>query len=179
MATEIILPMALPLLREQLGFRRTVCACEYCRAPCRHIPGSLDVADLSRLCPAGRDVFAWAEQHLRALIDRPVPTLVPARQANGHCHWFFDGKCAVHDCAPYSCAFFDSHMTEAEVERRSAATIQARREGATQDGLYHRVWLHLARKGLIGSFGDRSALLEEMGKIRRKAERNRGRLQVT
>src|SRR5437762_9516532 len=104
----------LPERREQHGFRRTECACAFCTAPCRHVPGSLDVSDLARLCPAGRDVFAWAEEHLRAVTDKPYPTLVPARGPDGHCHWYFDGGCAVHDRAPYSCAFFDAHMSEEE-----------------------------------------------------------------
>jgi hypothetical protein len=123
-------------------------------------------------------VFAWAEEHLRALTGLPVPTLVPARQADGSCHWLFDGKCAVHENAPYSCAFFDSHMTEFEAERRSEATVQARREDAAKDGLYYRVWLHLCRKGLIGRFGDRAALSEEVRKIQLRAEHHRRRSQV-
>src|SRR6266513_2677801 len=86
----------LPLVRERYGFRRTQCACELCRAPCRHLPGSLDVADLWRLCPPGRDLFEWAEEHLRALTDKPYPTLVPLRLKGGPCHWLFDGQCAVH-----------------------------------------------------------------------------------
>src|SRR5262245_55650859 len=110
----------LPLVREQYGFRRTACACAFCTAPCRHMPGSLDVTDLARLCP-GQDIYSWAEQHLAAVIDKPFPTLVPVRRSNGHCHWLFENKCVVHAGAPYSCAFFDSHMTEDEIERRSAA----------------------------------------------------------
>lgn len=141
------------------------------------MPGSLDVADLTRLCPTGVDVFVWAEQHLRAVIDKPFPTLVPARQANGHCHWLFDGRCAVHEQAPYSCAFFDSHMTEEEVDRRSAATIRARQEDSAGDGLYYRVWQHLRRKGLTAPSGDRDALAEDVSRIRRNAERSRRRLE--
>lgn len=167
-----------PSGREQFGFRRTVCGCEFCRAPCRHIPGSLDVADLPRLCPPGQDVFAWAEQHLRALTDKPFPTLVPARQANGHCHWLVAGQCAVHAHAPYSCAFFDSHQSEAEVQRRSAATIEARRQDAAQNGLYYRVWRHLCEKGLIGPSGDRAGLATELRRLHRRAERQQRRLQA-
>jgi hypothetical protein len=163
-------------VREQHGFLRTECGCAFCEAPCRHIPGSLDVSDLSRLCPAGHDVFAWAEQHLRAVTDKPYPTLVPARQANGHCHWLFDGQCAIHANAPYSCAFFDAHMSAGEVKRRSAATIRARREDAAADGLYVRVWRHLGRKGLTSSSGDRTALANEMRRIQRNAERSRRRV---
>ena len=105
--------MELPLAREEYGFRRTVCGCECCRAPCRHVPGSLDVTDLVRLCPPPLDLFVWAEQHLRAVVDKPYPTLVPARGPGGHCHWLFEGQCVVHENAPYSCAFFDTHMTDA------------------------------------------------------------------
>jgi hypothetical protein len=129
------------------------------------MPGSLDVADLLRLCPPNEDPFTWAEQHLVALTDKAFPTLVPARQANGHCHWLFDGRCAVHADAPYSCAFFDAHMTEAEIERRSAATIEARRQDGVQRGLYWRVWQHLIRNGLIGSSGNRTALAEEVHRL--------------
>jgi hypothetical protein len=157
----------LPVTRETYGFPRTVCGCEFCRAPCRHMPGSLDVTDLTRLCPPDQDFFAWAEQHLRALTDKPYPTLVPARQENGACHWLFGGLCAVHENAPFSCAFFDMHMTDLEVTRRTAATIQARQDDAARNGLYYRVWLHLCRKELIGIPGNRAALAEELHEMRR------------
>jgi hypothetical protein len=126
----------------------------------------LDVADLERLCPPGQDLLSWAEEHLRAVTDKQFPTLVPARQANGHCHWLYEGRCAVHDNAPYSCAFFDSHMDNAEVEKRSQATIQARKRDAADNGLYHQVWQHLRRKGLGAPSGDREALAAEIASIR-------------
>jgi hypothetical protein len=163
-------------VREAHGFRRTECGCAFCQAPCRHIPGSLDPSDLPRLCPTGQDVFVWAEQHLRAVTDKPVPTLVPARHPDGPCHWYFDDRCAVHEHAPYSCAFFDMHMSAAEVERRSAATIRARREDAAADGLYFRVWRHLCERNLTAPSGDRTALAEELQTIRRHAERQHRRL---
>ncbi len=165
----------LPLIREAFGFRRTQCACELCRAYCRHVPGTLDPADLPRLCPPPQNLLAWAEQHLRALVGRGYPALVPAPQANGHCHWHFDGKCAVHENAPYSCAFFDAHMLQDEVDRRVAATLQAIREDEAVTGPYSRVWLHLQRKGLIGKGGDRDALLAEARQARRRAERSQRR----
>jgi len=87
-----------------------------------------------------------------------VPTLVPARQANGHCHWLFAERCAVHDNAPFGCAFFDAHMTPAEADRRAAATMQARREDAAANGLYYRVWLHLCQRGFVSRSGDRDGL---------------------
>ncbi len=155
----------LPVVREELGFRRTVCGCARCQAPCRHVPGSLAPADLFRLCPPGQDPFTWAEEHLRAVIDKPFPTLVPARRADGHCHWLFDGLCAVHPAAPFGCAFFDAHMAADEVARREAATIQARREDAAANGPYYQVWRHLRRKGLTAPSGDRAALMAELDRL--------------
>src|ERR1700682_4838839 len=95
--TNSKLAQELPLVRQEYGFHRTVCGCAFCRTPCRHLPGSLDVTDLLRLCPAGEDVMAWAQEHLRALTEKPYPTLVPARHPHGPCHWLFDGQCVVHE----------------------------------------------------------------------------------
>jgi hypothetical protein len=164
--------------RQEFGFRRTECGCELCRAPCRHIPGGLAPPDLTALCPPGQDVFRWAEEHLRALTG-PVPTLVPARRGDGACHWHFDGKCAVHQHAPFGCAFFDSHMSADEERRRSAAGVRARREDAAAGGLCHRVWLHLCRLGLKEGPADRSALAEEARRMVRHRERRRGQLRAS
>jgi hypothetical protein len=160
----------LPLVREELGFRRTECGCAFCQAYCLHVPGSLGPTDLQRLCPPGSDVFAWAEEHLRALIDKPYPALVPVRR-DGPCHWHFGGRCAVHDRAPFGCAFFDAHMDRAEVERRSAAVVRAVTDDAAANGLHYRVWLHLRNKGLTAPSGDRAGLRAEMERIRRGAAR--------
>jgi hypothetical protein len=158
-----------PDSRTAYGFARTVCGCAVCQAPCRHIPGSLDVADLTQLCPLGQDLIVWAEEHLRAIVDKGFPTLVPARRDDGHCHWLYEGRCLVHEVSPFSCAFFDSHMTEAEIERRSAATIRARKEDALSKGLYYRVWFHLRRKNLVAPSGDRDALAREVACLRRQS----------
>ncbi len=152
--------------RTQYGFARTKCGCAFCSAYCKHVPGRLDVGDLERLCPPGRDVFAWAEEHLRAVADSPFPKLVPARREQGPCHWFLDGKCLVHENAPYGCAFFDSHMDPAEVERRSKAANRASREDAARNGLFTRVWRHLCGRGLTTPSGNRGRLDEELRHIR-------------
>lgn len=151
--------------RQQYGFTRTTCGCERCTAPCRHIPGSLAVEDLVRLWPGKDDIFTWAAEHLRAIVDKTFPTLVPARNMNGHCHWLFEGKCLVHENAPYGCAFFDTHMSQEESKRRSSATIQARHDDAAAKGLYFRVWVHLAERGLIVPSGDRVGLSTELRQI--------------
>ncbi len=165
-------------LRQEQGLRRTECACEFCKVHCRHMPGTLVPSDLARLCPAGQDLYAWAEQHLRALTDKPYPVLVPARGVFGPCHWFFDGRCAVHAAAPFGCAFFDAHMGEEEVGRRATAMVEAIREDGAAKGLYGRVWRHLREKGLIAPAGDRAAVRVEMAKVRRMAEGSRRRVQV-
>ncbi len=158
-------------MRIEHGFRRTECACAFCKAYCKHMPGTLDPSDLSRLCPPESDVFAWAEGHLRARVEQPYPALVPARGPDGACHWYFDGLCAVHEAAPFSCAFFDAHMSDDEVRRRVGATVRACEEDAAAGGPYYRVWLHLRQKGLIAPRGDRRALLAELKRIDRSAER--------
>ncbi len=165
----------LHLIREVHGFRRTACGCEWCKVYCRHMPGTLDPSDLARLCQSGQDLFVWAEQHLRALVDQPYPALVPARNEMGHCHWYYAGKCAVHESAPYSCAFFDAHMEQEEVNRRVEATIRACKEDATADGLYYRLWLHLCDKKLVANRGDQHALLAEVQRLSRRAQRHRQR----
>jgi hypothetical protein len=152
--------------REAHGYSRTVCACAACQAPCRHIPGSLDVGDLLRLCPSNHELFTWAEEHLRAIVDKGYPTLVPARGRDGACHWLFEGQCAVHPYAPYSCAFFDSHMTEPEISERSRATIAARRQDEADRGLYYLIWRHLCSKNLLAPSGNRAALAANIERLR-------------
>ena len=151
---------------QRYGFPRTRCGCDFCSAYCRHVPGRLDVSDPARLCPEGQDVFAWAEQHLQAVTDRPYPKLVPVKQANGHCHWYIDGKCAVHEKAPYGCAYFDAHMSTDEVKKRSQAADQASLNDATADGLHYRIWRHLRDRGLTRPSGDRAPLEAELLRIR-------------
>lgn len=163
--------------RNDFGFSRTTCGCEFCKVYCRHMPGSLAVPDLERLCPKGQDVFAWAEQHLRAITDKPYPTLVPRRQENGQCHWFFEGGCVVHQAAPYSCAFFDSHMSDEEAARRSEASVASRRADAAEQGLYFRVWQHLQRMGLTAPSGDREGVRLDMSRLQRAPIRNQRRRQ--
>jgi hypothetical protein len=153
-------------MAEQHGFQRTECACDMCQIPCRHNPGGLDVADLERMCPAGQDIFVWAEEHLRALTEKPWPVLVPSRHVKGHCHWYYEGKCLVHDIAPYGCAFFDSHMPADQVAGRYAAMSAARQADAAAHGLYEHVWLHLCRKGLIGRPGKTADLAAALHRLR-------------
>jgi len=83
---------------------------------------------------------------------------------NGHCHWYFDGKCAVHENAPYGCAFFDSHMSENEIRERYQAMAEARRADAEADGIYYQVWKYLRDRGLVDTSKNRSAMRSNAGR---------------
>jgi hypothetical protein len=155
----------LPVLdpdRVEFGFPRTRCPCAACAAPCSFIPGYLVPDDLPRLAAhhgPGADPLAWAAEHLLAspgaLVARAgrafrIPTLVPARGPGGACAFLADGgACAVHEAAPFGCAFFDSHMTAAQADRRSLAGLRAVARAWSDGGLYAEAWRGLAEAGRV------------------------------
>jgi Fe-S-cluster containining protein len=153
----------------RLAFRapRVICDCEECRAPCRVIPGYLVPEDLERLIPGNskeaKPPLAWCEEHLRAspgalihsLVTNEVirvPTLVPARKADGSCHWLDkEERCMVHANSPFGCSFFlvctpldrDHGLAHAGIR----AVILAWRE--QPQSLYAEVWNHLNDRQLV------------------------------
>src|ERR1700722_10542406 len=139
-----------PAKRQEFGFQRTTCSCKKCSLWCEYVPGSLVPSDLDRLIPLGEDPFLWAEQHLLASpgfqIRTPqftvkIPSLGPRRQNNGHCHWFQDGRCAVHENSPYGCAFFgECEMTDDHAEKAARAGREARAKAFQEGGLYAQLW---------------------------------------
>jgi len=146
--------------RAEFGFCRTVCACDNCRLGCYHRPGYLIPADLERIrdhLAPGEGLVAWAGRHLLAspgavVVRRGrvfrIPTLVPARRADGACTFLTaDGRCAIHAVAPFGCAFFDAHMGHAEADRRSLHGLRAVVDAWAADGPYARVWEALADAG--------------------------------
>lgn len=167
---RVSLPMA-PVAtgRTQLGFTRTACGCPACSLPCRYIPGFLVPEDLVRLAGGAwnspHSLAAWAIEHLRAspgatvglqshdgtLSVVRVPTLVPARQADGlACHWLrADGGCSVHADSPFGCAMCDHHMNAAEGQARSMAGLRAVMEAWGRSDTYAAVWVMLHRAGLV------------------------------
>ena len=179
-------------MRQEFSFNRTSCACPDCSVSCRFVPGYLVPDDLLRLYiavndgwpvfDARRSMLEWAERHLRAspgaLVAREdertnrmtyfrIPTLVPATQDGlPACHWLAkDGKCQVHDNAPFGCAFMDAHMGEAEGTNRSAAGLRAIAEDFRTNGMYASVWIHLHARGLIAASPEekRAAMQKEIG----------------
>lgn len=172
--------ISLPV-RTEFGFQRTKCACELCSFYCRIMPGFLVPSDLQRLCPPEADLMAWAREHLRAsqgfrLVGPggavlQIPSLVPAKNASGHCHWLQpDGRCGVHEDSPYGCAFVDQHMKDSEAGRRNEAGRLARMEDFAAGGPYSQVWHMLMKEGLTGG-GEHAQAMVELRRIRAKLDR--------
>jgi len=152
--------------RTEFGFERTKCGCRKCSINCEHIPGFLVPADVPRIAAklGYTDLGKFAEENLRASPGWKIgmrdnrtgevtgairlPTLVPARQENGHCKFLKEGRCQIHDVAPYGCAFFDEHMTDPEGDRRSQAALMAVAEDNDAEGDYHLLGHYLRSKGL-------------------------------
>lgn len=141
-------------------FVRSSCACEACSVFCKYFPGYLLPEDLVRLCPQNENLYEWSERELLAspgakvvkngVVVR-VRTLVPARNAEGHCkHLLPSGLCAIHEGSPYGCAFFDSHQSQHQYLDRSMYGLGVIRMDWQVNGLYSTVWLHLEGKGLVG-----------------------------
>jgi hypothetical protein len=148
--------------RIEFGFHRTQCDCLECARSCYHVPGYLIPADLERIhrhLAPDQDLRAWAKEHLLAspgaLVLRGgracrILTLVPARQPDGACVFLTAaGRCAIHTVSPFGCAFFDSHMSHSECDRRSKRGLQAVLEAWEAGELYAHVWVALAGDGLV------------------------------
>ena len=153
----------MPRTRTEFGFPRTSCDCRLCRVFCRHYPGFLIPADLRRLVPPDQDPFEWAREHLRVRVrpagrtarnPKGVPlvteALLPATTAAGACHWYREGRCAIHAVAPFGCAFFDQHQSERQAENRAnRAQAVIELALADPDSLYRRLCDDLLSRGLV------------------------------
>jgi len=106
-----------------------------------------------------------------------APSLVPAKEEGGHCHWFRDGRCLVHANSPFGCAFLDQHLSDREALRRNNEGRLARAEAFRSSSLYARVWHHLREKGLTYLSGpaDRAAAMAAIRRLDRQAERRQVR----
>ena len=174
--------VSLPVIRQEAGFKRTTCGCELCSCYCKVMPGSLLPSDLERLIPKDQDPMTWARTHLRAsngsvMVNSltgesvSIPSLVPAKQANGHCHWLTpDGKCSVHANSPFGCAFFDQHMKDDEAERRNHYARMTRAQAFDDHSLYAEIWHMLKAEGLVGG-GEYAQIKKELQRVRSSMER--------
>lgn len=146
-------------LRSQ--FMRTICDCPACRAHCRRQPGPLAPEDVGLICdtleihPTELEPMLVASPG--ALVIRGgqvqrIPTITPARQSDGSCTFLAaDGRCSIHDCAPFGCAHFDHHMDAQEGNRRATALY---RELLEHGEGYYRLRAKLERNGQISGKDD-------------------------
>ncbi len=116
-------------------FDRTICACSACSAYCRRQPGPLAPGELEELTAflvrhhgltedTARRLFRASPGAVLANTDTgtvvQVGTITPARKPDGSCVFLTeDGRCGVHEVAPFGCAFLDAHFGEADGQRRS------------------------------------------------------------
>ena len=151
--------------RKEFEALRSVCDCENCTLNCEFIPGYLIPADLERIAKARgytanleEEVIKWASRELLASPGATVlrhdgqrakvPTLVPARRFDEACvHLTAEGRCAIHDVAPFGCAFFHAHQPKEESDELSATGLRAIIVDILQDGLYIRIWAMLWESG--------------------------------
>lgn len=150
------------IARTDYGFDRTICGCWNCTQPCRHMPGMLAPADVPRIAQRldYDDVGVFARENLVASPGatvihegkvKTIPTLVPQRQANGHCKFLTDeSQCAIHDVAPYGCSHFSYHMSRREGDRRSEAVLRDVMESHEKEEEYSLIWYYLHSLGLVG-----------------------------
>lgn len=146
--------------RITFGFPRTECACTECTLNCRFIPGYLIPTDLTAMAAElGYDnLLSFALENLLASPGATVmangelfqiPTLVPARQANGACKFLTpENRCAIHAVSPYGCSHFDVHQSKTEADERSLRGLQAIAHEWKTGGLYARIWtiLHAMKR---------------------------------
>jgi Fe-S-cluster containining protein len=147
--------------RTEFGVARTVCACRACVANCRFIAGSLIPADLNRIAEYlnESDLERFALDNLLAspgamIFTRGglirVRTLVPARRADGACHFLTaEDRCSIHAVSPYSCAMFDCTQSREEADALSLRGLMEVAKAWQRGDMYAQLWLLLYHAGRI------------------------------
>jgi Fe-S-cluster containining protein len=146
--------------RTEFGVARTECACNTCVANCRFVPGALIPADLDRISEHLNqpDLVQFAFENLLAspgaiicaqdeLIT--IPTLVPARGADGACRFLKEGRCSIHAVSPFNCAFFGHEQTREEADALSMRGLVEIAKAWQRGDLYAQLWIMLHEAGRI------------------------------
>jgi Fe-S-cluster containining protein len=113
-----------------LPFARTVCACAACTRCCKEQPGPLARGDLERIAEHLGETVEQAEAHFWASPGAMVMNSSTGRQfrvgtitprlVRGRCVFLDEqDRCRVHPVAPAGCAYFDTHQSSVEGNRRS------------------------------------------------------------
>lgn len=151
-------------------FERSVCACDKCKAGCKHMPGALAPGDMDAIAnflgtdPDDKD---WIQRNFRAsdgckavLRGKPltIPTIVPAQQENGRCVFLTDNdECAIHPVSPFGCRNFEiCGVDTPEDEYKSRCQMAA----IMSSPGYLLTWGHLNTLGMKAApIGQRKAAL--------------------
>lgn len=118
-----------------MSFQRTVCDCARCKSFCKAMPGCCIPQDLERIslylelpleaveCLFCASPGGVVKNTQTGKLYR-VPTIVPARKANGECVFLdANSSCTIHPVAPFGCAYFDDHLATEEANERSKAML--------------------------------------------------------
>lgn len=110
-------------------FARSICACDADRAFCKRQPAHLIPSDIDRIAARLPDVnpaeYLCASKGavimdvVTTTLIR-IPTITPASDDTGRCVFLTaDERCAIHDVAPFGCAYFSVHENHEDGTRRS------------------------------------------------------------
>lgn len=135
---------------------RTECDCRACTINCEHLPGHLipsDLAAIRAVVPDLDDRLLASPGALVATRDGQrfrIPTLVPARKADGSCVFLTaDKRCAIHAVAPAGCAFFDAHQSGPAVLRLSERLLGVIAADHAAGGPYAALHARLVATGRV------------------------------
>lgn len=118
-----------------LPFKRTTCACQTCVACCKEQPASLIPGDFERIAEFlgyshdALKAFLWASPGaiaMNSVTGRQyrIGTITPRLQS-GRCVFLDEhDRCRIHPVAPAGCAYFDTHMSSAEGQRRGLWVVE-------------------------------------------------------
>jgi Fe-S-cluster containining protein len=118
-----------------MTFTRTTCACATCVQCCKDQPGSLVPGDLERIAAHLGEPVDAARRHFvaspGALVGDSqtgrvfrIGTITPAYE-HGRCVFLDEhDRCRVHAVAPAGCAYFDTHQSREEGQRRGAWLVR-------------------------------------------------------
>lgn len=114
---------------------RTVCGCDDCRRPCRHVPGALAPHDVAAI--AGQLGLATDSDEFLDLFQASdgakvvsqgvvfnVPSVVPRLTPSGCVFLDEEGMCRIHSASPFGCSRFDSHQPADVAMPRVSALIR-------------------------------------------------------
>lgn len=151
--------------RQEFGYNRTSCDCEFCVTNCQYMPGFMIPSDIERMhqhIAPELSTEEFAKKYLRAspgakvgqLVEGgmqvfQIPSLVPARNPEtNHCIFLKEGRCSIHKVSPYGCAFFDCKDVNGTADTLCTRGLNKVMEDNAARGPYITLWKMLQDAGL-------------------------------